>query len=378
MAGAKNQLVRRGNPNRSMVLAPLTVAAVRLLVNTRGLDYVVSQASNGLLQLSKSAMQWLTSASTPVGNELVRMPAPTSIGTGMAGSAKFQGDIRIKHRELISSVINSDGSLRTYRVNPVDSETFPYLSGIANQYDEYKIHSLRFGIISSAGTTEGGRWYIAWDPDSTELPLNSGQYLMNMRNSLSATAWQSGELAIPPMDGFRLCQHFPDDLKDYGQLLMKTNGTTAASDVYVEYDITLRNPEVGAVSTVLTTTVSPTYATTGFVVPAGPEVARPTSPLAPRTFELASGRFLITTYTIGTGLTLTASTVTNANAAKERRSNFSTTESWSIILVDCTGVTERPPATVALGGTWSTITQCTTTITPIDVYQYNAIFNGMP
>lgn len=376
MAGPRNQIAKR-QPN-AVVLAPLTVAAVRALVNSRGADYVLDQVSNGLIRLSKAALAWLTSAPVPVGSEIARMPAPANIGTAMTGSAKFQGDIRLKHRELLISGNFNDGSLRTYRVNPVDAETFPYLSNIANNYDEYKFHSIKFGLVSSSPTSSGGRWYMAWDPDSTENPINSSQYFMQMQHSLSASAWQSGDLSVPGMKDFKLTQHFPNDLKDHGQLLMRSTGTTEAFDLYIEYDVTLRNPEVGSSAATINSQQQNLFTTSGFFVPLGPDYVRPTNPLTSRAFELASGYWQITTYTIGTGLALGPTGVTNATQFKERRAAFSTTESWSVLLVNCAGVTESAPCQVVLGSTWTTISGLSCVITPLTIGQYNSAYSSMP
>ncbi len=361
-----------------MVAAPLGVAAVRLLLESRGAQYVAGQVARGALRLTQSAYQYLmSSAPMPVGNEIAIAPAPAAVGATFAGSAKFQGDIRIKHREMLFTANLAATTVQVNRVNPVDGETFPYLSAIARNYEEYKFHGLKFGLVSGAGTSTAGRWYIAWDPDSTDPTLGNNQAIMAMRHSLSAAAWQSGEISVPAMSGFRLCEHFTDDLKDYGQFLLWTQGATGNADVYVEYDVTLRNPESGSPATVLTTGTNSSFFTNGLFRPLGPGFVQPTSPPVARAFKLARGYYSIQTYTIGTGLVGSASTFTNTTVQNERRSTFGTTESWHFIVVACNNNPDETDASILLGDSWSTITNMSVVITPLTVGQYNTVTASM-
>lgn len=66
----------------------------------------------------------------------------------------------IKHREFISDVFggaftvsnsSTDFLLRQYRINPGDSSTFPWLSQVAQNYEQYRFHGLAFEYKTTSG-----------------------------------------------------------------------------------------------------------------------------------------------------------------------------------------------------------------------------------
>ena len=138
--------------------------------------------------------------------------APANVGVAVRGNARLNGSTRIKHRELVGQITAG----QTYaRVSPMDTSTFPYLSTLAAMYDEYKFHSVKFVLVSSLSTSAGGRWYMAWDPDTSDATPIGTQTIMAMQHSVSMSAWQSGELQIPPSQK-KFLSSFRDELKDHG------------------------------------------------------------------------------------------------------------------------------------------------------------------
>lgn len=63
---------------------------------------------------------------------------------------------RIAHREFIGEIKGSvDFNLTTYPVNPGSALTFPWLSGIATQYESWKPHGILFEFKTTSGTAVG-------------------------------------------------------------------------------------------------------------------------------------------------------------------------------------------------------------------------------
>lgn len=62
--------------------------------------------------------------------------------------------IRVAHREYIKDIVSSDiaGKFRSdsFRINVADSVTFPWLSALATNYQEYKVHGMVFEFVSTS------------------------------------------------------------------------------------------------------------------------------------------------------------------------------------------------------------------------------------
>lgn len=85
------------------------------------------------------------SAETPVVNSLIRSSASPQNSFGDKG-------INLKHREFITDISNGTSgvfTVRSFRVNPGISTTFPFLAQIARNFEEFKFKGLIFEFISS-------------------------------------------------------------------------------------------------------------------------------------------------------------------------------------------------------------------------------------
>ncbi len=274
---------------RDVVQSKITPDALQKLITQRGTQWVVQQVAKGALQLSKAALNWWTSTSTPVVETITQVPAPANVGVALRGNAKLNGAIRIKHRELVGSV---DGNANfNGRINPADANTFPYLSILARAYDKYKFHGISIYVVSSVPTSAGGRFYLAWDPDSSDAtPAGFGAY-MAMTHSISMSAWQSGVLNIPPSQE-KLLEFFPDDLKDHGKFWF-TSVATGTFDIFVEYDVTLSEPNLDMPVQALKSGFESLITNGSIPFGYGPEIAIPTPTVNTRQFYLSPGRYYI-------------------------------------------------------------------------------------
>lgn len=368
------------NNNRQLVLrntgtisAPMGVAVLKLLVEDRGAQWVAAQVGKGALRLSKAALNWWQTGGAPVGKEMIVSPAPVSLGVGVAGSAKFQGDIRIKHRELFDSYsfIGPGLSAKGYRINPVQSNSFPYLSTLARMYDKYKFNSLTFTVVSGVSTAANGRQYMAWDPDSQDQGPNNSASFMAMRHSMSSSIWQTTSLSIPSQKDFKFTKYFTDQQQDHGALYW--GATDAGSfDLYLEYDITLRDPQLSSATTVITGT---TIMTSGQVPQySGPEVVRSLTPPVAKTILVPAGKYYFSYMFKGTGIAGVSSTVsptvsTDAILWKERNTT-SASQFTNEVIVDC-----DVPFTLNIGNTYTTLTGGSLVVNQINEAQFTFLFD---
>jgi hypothetical protein len=293
----KNTAMVRYQPSKS-----LAVGALNAMVQSKGEDWVYQQIANGVLHLSGKAMAWWTARMARANStSMISVPAPTNVGVALKGNAKLNGSTRIKHRELIAHI--SGTSMSTFRVNPIDGQTFPYLSTIAAMYDKYIIHSLRVVVVSGVPTTSGGRWYLAWDPDSSDQRPEGSAAMMAMQHSASMSSWQSGTLAIPRSTN-NFIAPFVDSLKDHGQFHFQFYGVSSpATDLFVEYDISLLEPNVTSPNSFIGTAFD-TLIETGLISNVyGSEIVKQLLAPTPKKFMLAPGKYLIDCFVTASSIT---------------------------------------------------------------------------
>lgn len=134
----------------------------------------------------------------------------TRPGTGAfsKGAMAVQGDegvVCVKHREFLG-VLNSSTDFETnvYDVNPGLVDTFPWLTGIANQFQQYQIRNMVFEFVSTAATslTSGtntalGQVAIASQYDSVQPEFLS---LNDMLNSQFATSTKISSDLLHPLE----------------------------------------------------------------------------------------------------------------------------------------------------------------------------------
>jgi len=81
-----------------------------------------------------------------------------NMGTGQAPSFG-RTQFRMRRRELIGTVVSSptagEFDISTFRVNPGIASTFPWLSGIANNFESWKPHGIALEFVSSSGDAVG-------------------------------------------------------------------------------------------------------------------------------------------------------------------------------------------------------------------------------
>jgi hypothetical protein len=99
-----------------------------------------------------------------------RIPAANAKSSTMSFPSNHR---RFKHRELVDEV-RSEGDefsvVRQLRINPGDPTTFPWFSGIARNYEFWKMHSLRVEFETAVGTTTAGNIYMAPEYDVSDVP----------------------------------------------------------------------------------------------------------------------------------------------------------------------------------------------------------------
>lgn len=123
-------------------------------------------------------------------------------------SRPSDGSVRIHRTEFVGSVSNgavtgyaltaTSASTPGYDINPANGLVFPWLSGIAVNYERFRFHSLRFRFIPSQPTTTAGRIYAAFDYDYDDAVPTSKTQLMSNLTKAECPVWQEMSLALMP------------------------------------------------------------------------------------------------------------------------------------------------------------------------------------
>jgi len=366
--GKNNQIVVRpkGMTNNQLKRAAAQIGkdALIALVKSNGSTNVAYEIARGGVNLSRAAASWWAQRTASVPQDIVLTEAPGATGAAVRGSAKFNGNIRIKHRELVqANVANA-----AWRINPVDGSTFPYLSTLATMFDKYKFHSLNFVVVSASSTIVDGRWYCSWDPDSEDLPPVTQSDAMAVRDSLSMPRWQSGNLPVRCDKTVKYCSFKTDALKDTGRFTMFPSG---AQDLYVEYDVELMDPQNSSAVTVFG---GSTVANSIAVKPSTRMGNDFVVALGNGQYEVSNGFYQFSWYLKGTTLLNDPPQITNGSMIV-RRSLVGTTEAgmYGIIDANLPGVTVLQ---LVVGG--ASVAGSSMTFTRISRSQYDFIATQTP
>jgi len=170
------------------------------------------------------------------------------------------GSMRVKHREYIGEVLGSTSvfSNTQYPINPGLLTTFPWLSQIAPDFEEYKFNSLSFVYEPEKPTTAAGYVMIAIDYDAADGSPATKQQLAASLGAVRCPIWSNvRELADSQQMNRRYNQYFVRtsalssnlDIKTYdvGVLNVAVGNTADASaigELWIEYDVSFFSPQL--------------------------------------------------------------------------------------------------------------------------------------
>lgn len=204
---------------------------------------------------TRSARQMPKSLAGGMVRQLAGKPRPHARGTVI--------DAPQRHRELVSDVTTSVGFEATqYRLQPADATTFPWLSTIAEKYQKWRIHSLKFEFVPTVGefATAGqqGRVVLAFNYDPLDAILETIQQAEALEPKAVGLPTERRSVAVSP----KLATPVPLLVRnglvqtgqslsayDAGVLYVCTNGADAGvasgtkiGELFVDYTIELLQP----------------------------------------------------------------------------------------------------------------------------------------
>jgi hypothetical protein len=175
---------------------------------------------------------------------------------------KSDGSVRVVHRELVGNLVGQVAfTLGTVTVNPGLSGTFPWLSGIAQSFEEYKFNKLRFCYYPRCSTATAGSVMLIPEYDVTEDPPVTEQIAASYVGTREDAPWKAQVVDLPAsaLQGTAK-RHFVrpltglinpnEDPKLYDVALFYTGAVDASGanqpwgKLWVEYDVDLYLPQL--------------------------------------------------------------------------------------------------------------------------------------
>lgn len=249
----------------------------RSTAGVRGqLGDMARSSNNPLAQAAGWASKALGTGAYETGDSAVKndivdggagMPVPQFAASSSGGE---MGTIQISHREYVADIFGppTAGVFQnvTYGINPALPETFPWLSQVAANYEEYTIKQLMFTFRSTvtdfvATNGQVGSVIMATQYNANDAPFSSKQDMMEYAGAVSAKVSQEviagvecdpAQLSGPPGKYTRSGPTPPDeDVKTYdlGTLNVATSNTPsqfnsqALGELWVSYTVELRKPK---------------------------------------------------------------------------------------------------------------------------------------
>ncbi len=292
---------------------------------------------------------------------------------------------RVVHRELIASVTGSVAFTvaNTFELNPGVSATFPWLSLIAQGWEQYEFNSLVFHYVTRTGTNVPGSVMIVPDYDAADTAPADEATASSYQDAIEDAPWKDIRCALrkSSMNTSRM-RHFVRqvalaanlDVKTYdvGNLFVLTTDGTAVSwgKLWVEYDVTFHIPQLpsagsGPFGGVITSTgASETAANPFGTAPAVDGQAKGISMNALSVLNIQQpGDYIVQATFVGTTITGVTAVVLGAGvtilAAQVSIFDAAATNAQTRFSVRVTANTVALPATIGFALTAATITSGT-------------------
>jgi hypothetical protein len=184
--------------------------------------------------------------------------------TGQVGRAPAiqmkKSSCRIVHRELVLSVFGTKAFTvsKTLQLNPGISDTFPWLSGQAFLWEEYKFHKCDLKYYTRTGSGTSGSLILAPDYDAADAAPTSEQTASSFEDVAEDAVWKNIVCHLRPssMDGM-VKRHYTRsgplaanlDIKTYdvGNCFVCTvDGTDGDGwgKLWIEYDVEFFVPQL--------------------------------------------------------------------------------------------------------------------------------------
>jgi len=181
--------------------------------------------------------------------------APAAMTSVMASVTRVKEQpFRVIREEFIQDVQGS-AALAVYSlpINPGLTQTFPWLSMIANAYDLYRFNKLRISYRTRDTSSDKGTVALAFEPNPDDPTPTNAQQIENFDTRVVMTPWVDGSMDVPVCDLNRLKKFLIRNslvaaelaTYDLGALYFGVAGTNTGKigELWFEYDVSFYSPQ---------------------------------------------------------------------------------------------------------------------------------------
>jgi len=207
----------------------------------------------------RSVAKWRANNNAPV----KQIGASAAYATQQVGKAPVvrasRDSCNVMHREFIGNVTGAQNwaVASTFAINPGLAASFPWLSGIAQNWETYRFKKLRFCYYTRTGSNVPGSVILAHDPDSSDAAPSTEQIMTTYEAVQEDAPWKDICLALRASSLHegqqrKFVRTAPlaanEDIKlyDSGNLYLAVVDGTAVSwgKLWVEYEIDFQTPQL--------------------------------------------------------------------------------------------------------------------------------------
>lgn len=240
-------------------------------------------------QVARARPPRMKRAKAPSMSTKAQASVAAAYATGQSGKGArvtaSRESCRVVHREFVANLTGSATFTvaNTFAVNPGVAATFPWLSGIAQNWETYRFRYLRLCYYTRTGSNIPGSVIMAHDPDSSDAAPVSEQVMTTYEACEEDAPWkdiclQMRSLALHDLGPRKfvrtgaLAANQDIKLYDSGNVFVATVDGTAVSwgKLWLEYDVEFYTPQLppAGVPALSGSLVNPTGAgiTTGALV----------------------------------------------------------------------------------------------------------------
>lgn len=188
--------------------------------------------------------------------------APMSYGSSMTMKSRGRGggSYRFTRTEYIMDIPGATGAFTLQAaipLNPGLKSFLPWGFSVANSYDLYKFHSLRFCYYNKTSSTNKGEIALVFEPDPTDATPDNLVNALNDSIHYTGSSWMDGSFNIPRENLNRIPKFLTrnsivaSDVTtfDVGILwvIVSLNADTSIiGQLWVEYDVEYFSPQMNS------------------------------------------------------------------------------------------------------------------------------------
>jgi hypothetical protein len=214
-------------------------------------DYAEEHAASGLDVEANSIVQPMTASQVPI----------------FSTPEHLHGAVRVAHREYIGDIISGDSasdSVGSFQITPMNPQLFPWLSTIAQNFQQWTPCGIVFEFVSTAGNAVSGtaaplgdvNFVCSYDIEAP--PLTTKAQMLNSFYATSACTTQNLMMAVECAPDDQVvsnyyCQqpgfspYYDARLNVLGDFLYRNTGSLSkytVGQLWVTYEIVLLKPRV--------------------------------------------------------------------------------------------------------------------------------------